>query len=39
MLQIGTLEQVESLRADLDGFAVAEVREGERGVLVRLDLS
>ena len=39
VLQIGTLEQVESLRGDLPGFVVSEVRECERGVLVRLDLS
>ena len=39
VLQIGTLDQVESLRTNLDGFTLTEVRECERGVLVRLDLS
>ncbi|MEP9364620.1 methyltransferase domain-containing protein [Nocardioides sp. CN2-186] len=39
VLQIGTLEQVEALGSEADGFTVAEVRQGERGVLVRLDLS
>ncbi|GAA1807993.1 hypothetical protein GCM10009795_061460 [Nocardioides hankookensis] len=41
VLQIGTLEQVDRLRLELagTGLVIAEVREGERGVLVRLDLS
>ncbi|KQW43938.1 methyltransferase [Nocardioides sp. Root1257] len=41
VLQIGTLDQVERLRGELGGsdLAVVEVRECERGVLVRLDLS
>ena len=39
ILQIGTLEQVEILRAECaDDLVVVEVRECERGVLVRLDL-
>ena len=40
VLQIGTLDQVERLRGELDGsdLHVVEVRECERGVLVRLDL-
>lgn len=41
VLQIGTVDQVERLRRELDGsdLDVVEVRECERGVLVRLDLS
>lgn len=40
LLQLGTLDQVEALRVRLgDGdLAVGEVRSGEGGVLVRLDL-
>lgn len=36
VLQVGTREQVARLDADRYGLAVREVRDGERGVLVRL---
>ena len=41
LLQLGTVEQVDTLRARLpeDDFAITEVRWCDRGVLVRLDLT
>lgn len=37
VLQLGTREQAEALAPDLDGLRLTDVRQGERGVLVRLD--
>lgn len=37
VLQLGTREQAEALAPDLDGLRLADVRQCERGVLVRLD--
>jgi HemK-like putative methylase len=39
VLQVGTVEQAEALGASCADLEVVEVRQGERGVLVRLDLS
>lgn len=36
VLQVGSREQVERLEPDRQGLVVCEVRDGERGVLVRL---
>lgn len=37
LLQVGTRRQAEALRAEQQDLQVVEVRQGERGVLVRLD--
>ena len=39
VLQIGTLEQVDALRGFGGGLEIVDVRECERGVLVRMDLN
>lgn len=39
VLQLGTAEQAETLARDAGGLALTDVRQEERGVLVRLDRS